>query len=50
MPQQDAYTPALDAPDWVVLGIYIAAALVVVALTRGRLGGGGGRPECNGLS
>jgi hypothetical protein len=26
------------AGDWVILGTYIAAALVVVALTRGRLG------------
>jgi hypothetical protein len=41
MPQQDAYAPALDAPDWVILGTYIAAALVVTALTRGRLGAGG---------
>jgi hypothetical protein len=40
MPQHDAYTPALDAPDWVILGTYIAAALVVTALTQGRLGAG----------
>lgn len=38
MPQHDAYTPALDAPDWVILGTYVVAALAVVALTRGRLG------------
>ena len=38
MPQDRAYTPSLDAPDWVILGTYVAAALVVVTLTRGRLG------------
>jgi membrane protease YdiL (CAAX protease family) len=38
MPQEQAYTPALDGPDWVILGIYVAAALLVVTLTRGRLG------------
>jgi membrane protease YdiL (CAAX protease family) len=40
LPQQNAYTPALDLPDWVILGTYIAAALLTVALTRGRLGAG----------
>lgn len=43
LPQQDAYTPALDLPDWAILGTYVAAALLVVALTRGRLGAG--QPE-----
>jgi uncharacterized protein len=38
MPQEQAYTPGLDAPDWVILGTYVVAALVVVVLTRGRLG------------
>jgi membrane protease YdiL (CAAX protease family) len=49
MPQNDAYTPALDAQDWVIPGTYIAAALVVTALTQGRLGAGGGPPERDGL-
>lgn len=40
MPQQDAYTPALDTPDWAILGTYIVAALLTVAVTRGRLGAG----------
>ena len=43
MPQERAYTPSLDTPDWVILGTYVAAALVVVALTRGRLGQKGDR-------
>jgi Type II CAAX prenyl endopeptidase Rce1-like len=38
LPRERAYTRSLDAPDWVILGTYLAAALVVVALTRGRLG------------
>ena len=38
MPQDQAYTPSLDTPDWVILGTYVAAALVVLALTRARLG------------
>jgi hypothetical protein len=36
-PRSLAYTPALDAPDWVILGTYLAAVVVLVALTRGRL-------------
>jgi membrane protease YdiL (CAAX protease family) len=38
MPRREAYTSALDTPDWVILGTYVVAALVLVALTRGRLG------------
>lgn len=40
MPREDAYTLALDAPDWAILSTYVAAVLVVVAVTRGRLGAG----------
>ena len=38
LPQERAYTPSLDAPDWVILGTYVGAALVVLALTGGRPG------------
>ncbi len=38
LPREQAYTTALDAPDWVILGTYVAAAVVVIAATRGRLG------------
>ena len=38
LPANVAYTPALDTPDWVVLGTYVAAAVLLVVLTRGRLG------------
>ncbi len=37
LPRAQAYTPALDTPDWVILGTYLVAALVLVALTRGRM-------------
>jgi membrane protease YdiL (CAAX protease family) len=33
-----AYTSALDRPDWVILCVYLATVLVLVAATRGRLG------------
>jgi uncharacterized protein len=33
-----AYTSALDRPDWVILAVYVVAALVLVLVTRGRLG------------
>ena len=45
MPQEQAYTSSLDAPDWVILGTYVAAALVVVAVTHGRLGHRGTPPS-----
>lgn len=38
MPREVAYTPVLDTPDWVILGTYVAAALILVLVTRGRLG------------
>ncbi len=38
MARDRAYTGALDAPDWAILGTYLAAALVVILATRGRLG------------
>ncbi len=38
MARDRAYTDVLDAPDWAILGVYIAAVLVLIALTRGRLG------------
>ena len=36
--QDVAYTAALDRPDWVILAVYVAAALMLVLVTRGRLG------------
>jgi hypothetical protein len=38
MPRSVAYSTSLDTPDWVILGTYVFAALVLVAVTRGRLG------------
>jgi hypothetical protein len=38
MARSRAYTDVLDAPDWAILGIYLIAVLVLVAVTRGRLG------------
>lgn len=33
-----AYTAVLDAPDWAILGTYLVAVLILIAVTRGRLG------------
>lgn len=38
MPRSVAYSTSLDTPDWVILGTYVFAVLVLVAVTRGRLG------------
>jgi uncharacterized protein len=38
MPRDEAYSTALDAPDFVILGVYLAAVAVLLLLTRGRLG------------
>jgi membrane protease YdiL (CAAX protease family) len=38
MARGKAYTAVLDAPDWTVLGVYLIAVLLLVAVTRGRLG------------
>jgi membrane protease YdiL (CAAX protease family) len=38
MPHDQAYTDALDRPDWVILAVYVGFALLLVLLTRGRLG------------
>ncbi len=38
MVRSRAYTTALDAPDWAILGTYLVAVLILVAVTRGRLG------------
>jgi membrane protease YdiL (CAAX protease family) len=38
MARSRAYTEVLDAPDWAILGTYLAAVLILVAVTRGRLG------------
>jgi putative ABC transport system ATP-binding protein len=38
MPHDSAYSEVLDTPDWVILATYVVAALVLVAVTRGRLG------------
>lgn len=38
MTRDRAYTDALDRPDWMILGVYLAAVAVLLAVTRGRLG------------
>jgi membrane protease YdiL (CAAX protease family) len=38
MARSRAYTAALDAPDWAILGTYLAAVLILIAVTKGRLG------------
>ncbi len=36
--RDQAYSHALDAPDFVILAVYVAAVLLLVTATRGRLG------------
>jgi membrane protease YdiL (CAAX protease family) len=38
MVRSKAYTTVLDAPDWAILGTYLTAVLILVAVTKGRLG------------
>lgn len=38
MSRDRAYSEVLDTPDWVILATYVMAALVLFAVTRGRLG------------
>jgi membrane protease YdiL (CAAX protease family) len=38
MVRSRAYTTVLDAPDWAILGTYLVAVLILVAVTKGRLG------------
>jgi membrane protease YdiL (CAAX protease family) len=38
MARSRAYTAVLDAPDWAILGTYLTAVLILVAVTKGRLG------------
>ena len=38
MTRSEAYTDVLDAPDWAILGTYVIAVLILVTVTRGRLG------------
>jgi membrane protease YdiL (CAAX protease family) len=38
LPRDVAYTELLDTPDWVILCTYVIAALVLVVVTKGRLG------------
>jgi membrane protease YdiL (CAAX protease family) len=38
MARSQAHTAVLDAPDWAILGTYLTAVLILVAVTRGRLG------------
>jgi membrane protease YdiL (CAAX protease family) len=38
MARSRAYTEVLDAPDWAILATYLTAVLILVAVTRGRLG------------
>jgi membrane protease YdiL (CAAX protease family) len=42
MAHDRAYSTALDRPDWVILAVYVAAALLLALVTRGRLGVRGG--------
>jgi membrane protease YdiL (CAAX protease family) len=38
MARDEAYSTALDAPDFAVLGVYLTAVALLLAVTRGRLG------------
>lgn len=38
MTRDEAYSTALDTPDLVILAVYVAAAALLVLVTRGRLG------------
>jgi hypothetical protein len=38
MTRSKAYTEVLDAPDWAILGTYLTAVLILLAVTKGRLG------------
>jgi hypothetical protein len=38
MARSRAYTAVLDAPDWAILGTYLTAVLILVAVTKARLG------------
>jgi membrane protease YdiL (CAAX protease family) len=38
LPRNEAYTATLDAPDFAILGVYLVAALLLILVTRGRLG------------
>lgn len=38
MARDKAYTDVLDTPDWAILGVYLAAVLLLIAITKGRLG------------
>jgi hypothetical protein len=38
MARSQAYTEILDAPDWAILGTDLAAGLVLLAVTKWRLG------------
>jgi uncharacterized protein len=38
MARSKAYTTVLDAPDFAILGTYVVAVLILLAVTRGRLG------------
>jgi membrane protease YdiL (CAAX protease family) len=38
MARDAAYSSALDRPDFVIIGVYLVAVALLLALTRGRLG------------
>ncbi len=38
LPRGEAYSAALDGPDFAILGVYLAAVALLLLLTRGRLG------------
>ncbi len=38
LPRDEAYSTALDAPDFAILGVYLTAVVLLLLLTRGRLG------------
>jgi membrane protease YdiL (CAAX protease family) len=41
MAHDRAYTTALDAPDWAILAVYVLAVLMLLLVTKGRLGNPG---------
>jgi membrane protease YdiL (CAAX protease family) len=45
LPRDLAYTSALDRPDLVIVAVYLAAVLLLVVITRGRLGVDRPEPE-----
>lgn len=38
MAHHKAYPAVLDAPDWTILGTSVIAVLILIVMTKGRLG------------